>query len=60
MVDATGCDAVIGRAAPSNPWIFRQIAQYTASKEATGIGSYDHPTDQTAAACLHLLPDARR
>jgi nifR3 family TIM-barrel protein len=47
MVDATGCDAVmIGRAAPSNPWIFRQIAQYTASKEATGTGTYDHPTDQ--------------
>lgn len=46
MVDATHCDAVmIGRAAPSNPWIFRQIAQYTASKEATGVGSYDHPTD---------------
>ena len=47
MVDETGCDAVmIGRAASSNPWIFRQIAQYTASKEATGVGSYDHPTDQ--------------
>jgi tRNA-dihydrouridine synthase B len=47
MVDQTHCDAVmIGRAAPSNPWIFRQIAQYTASKEATGVGSYDHPTDQ--------------
>jgi tRNA-dihydrouridine synthase B len=47
MVDRTHCDAVmIGRAAPSNPWIFRQIAQYTASKEATGVGSYDHPTDQ--------------
>ncbi len=47
MVDATGCDAVmIGRAAPSNPWIFRQIAQYTASKEATGVGVYDEPTDQ--------------
>jgi tRNA-dihydrouridine synthase B len=46
MVDATHCDAVmIGRAAPSNPWIFRQIAQYTASKEATGFGTYDHPTD---------------
>src|SRR3984885_1906170 len=37
MVDATGCDAVmIGRAAPANPWIFRQIAQYTASKLANG------------------------
>jgi tRNA-dihydrouridine synthase B len=46
MVDVTGCDAVmIGRTAPSNPWIFRQIAQYTASKEATGIGRYDHPTN---------------
>ena len=40
MVAATGCDAVmIGRAAPSNPWIFRQIAQYTAS------GRYDLPTE---------------
>jgi tRNA-dihydrouridine synthase B len=39
MVAETGCDAVmIGRAAPANPWIFRQIAQYTAH------GSYDHPT----------------
>jgi nifR3 family TIM-barrel protein len=39
MVDQTGCDAVmIGRAAPANPWIFRQIAQYTAT------GSYDRPT----------------
>jgi nifR3 family TIM-barrel protein len=46
MVDATHCDAVmIGRAAPANPWIFRQIAQYTASKEATGVGTYDIPTD---------------
>jgi tRNA-dihydrouridine synthase B len=47
MVDVTGCDAVmIGRAAPSNPWIFRQIAQYTASKEINGVGTYDQPTDQ--------------
>jgi len=39
MVAETGCDAVmIGRTAPANPWIFRQIAQYTAS------GSYDRPT----------------
>jgi nifR3 family TIM-barrel protein len=39
MVEQTGCDAVmIGRAAPANPWIFRQIAQYTAT------GSYDRPT----------------
>jgi nifR3 family TIM-barrel protein len=31
MVARTGCDAVmIGRTAPSNPWIFRQIQQYCA------------------------------
>jgi nifR3 family TIM-barrel protein len=46
MVEATRCDAVmIGRAAPANPWIFRQIAQYTATKQATGAGVYDRPTD---------------
>jgi len=29
MVAQTGCDAVmIGRSAPANPWIFRQIEQY--------------------------------
>jgi tRNA-dihydrouridine synthase B len=39
MIDETGCDAVmIGRAAPANPWIFRQIAQYTA------FGMYDQPS----------------
>jgi tRNA-dihydrouridine synthase B len=39
MVAETGCDAVmIGRAAPANPWIFRQIAQYTET------GSYERPT----------------
>lgn len=38
MVAQTGCDAVmIGRAAAANPWIFRQIAQYTAT------GSYEQP-----------------
>jgi tRNA-dihydrouridine synthase B len=41
MVAKTGCDAVmIGRAAPSNPWIFRQIAEYTAT------GSYTKPSEQ--------------
>ena len=39
MIAETCCDAVmIGRAAPANPWIFRQIAQYTAT------GAYDRPT----------------
>jgi nifR3 family TIM-barrel protein len=41
MVAKTGCDAVmIGRAAPANPWIFRQIAQYTAT------GAYERPTNE--------------
>jgi nifR3 family TIM-barrel protein len=41
MVAETGCDAVmIGRAAPANPWIFRQIAEYTAT------GSYARPADE--------------
>ncbi|MDE1160392.1 MAG: tRNA dihydrouridine synthase DusB [Acidobacteriaceae bacterium] len=40
MVEATKCDAVmIGRAAPANPWIFRQIAEYTAN------GTYTKPTE---------------
>jgi nifR3 family TIM-barrel protein len=40
MVRQTNCDAVmIGRAASSNPWIFRQIRQYLAT------GRYDEPTD---------------
>ena len=39
MIAETCCDAVmIGRAAPANPWIFRQIAQYTAT------GQYERPT----------------
>ncbi len=34
MVTQTGCDAVmIGRTAPSNPWIFRQIQQYCPGME---------------------------
>jgi tRNA-dihydrouridine synthase B len=48
MVMQTGCDAVmIGRSAPSNPWIFRQIQQYCA-----GVGSdpahgavYEQPSE---------------
>jgi nifR3 family TIM-barrel protein len=37
MVAQTGCDAVmIGRMAPSNPWIFRQIEQYCAGLNRAG------------------------
>jgi tRNA-dihydrouridine synthase B len=40
MVAQTGCDAVmIGRTAPSNPWIFRQIQQYCAGMKNVGIGN---------------------
>src|SRR5947209_4812918 len=39
MVRETNCDAVmIGRAASSNPWIFRQIRQYVAT------GAYEEPS----------------
>jgi nifR3 family TIM-barrel protein len=41
MVQETSCDAVmIGRAASSNPWIFRQIQQYLST------GRYDQPTQE--------------
>ena len=37
MVAQTGCDAVmIGRTAPANPWIFRQIEQYCAGMRGEG------------------------
>ncbi len=40
MIVETGCDAVmIGRTASSNPWIFRQIADYIAT------GEYTEPTE---------------
>ncbi len=40
MIVETGCDAVmIGRAASSNPWIFRQIEDYIRT------GRYDQPTE---------------
>jgi tRNA-dihydrouridine synthase B len=47
MVAQTHCDAVmIGRMAASNPWIFRQIEQYTAT------GRYDVPTDADRYAMI--------
>jgi len=40
MIRETGCDAVmIGRAASSNPWIFRQIADFVST------GRYFEPTE---------------
>ena len=47
MVRETGCDAVmIGRAASSNPWIFRQIQQFLQT------GSYQQPTHQDRFAMM--------
>jgi tRNA-dihydrouridine synthase B len=43
MVAQTGCDAVmIGRMAPANPWIFRQIEQYVSASNGE---PYHHPTE---------------
>jgi len=40
MVAQTGCDAVmIGRSAPSNPWIFRQIEQYCGALRNDSVGT---------------------
>jgi tRNA-dihydrouridine synthase B len=53
MVTQTGCDAVmIGRTAPSNPWIFRQIQQYCAggSSGFEGENSGLRPDGQPRAA----------
>jgi nifR3 family TIM-barrel protein len=59
IVAQTGCDAVmIGRMAPANPWIFRQIEQYVNRTARVGTGDparqaeqgsrekmYDEPTE---------------
>jgi tRNA-dihydrouridine synthase B len=47
MVTQTGCDAVmIGRTAPSNPWIFRQIEQYCEVARG-GTGAFVRPVEQS-------------
>jgi tRNA-dihydrouridine synthase B len=53
MVTQTGCDAVmIGRMAPSNPWIFRQIGQYSAAitTECVGTGAFARPVEPSSTA----------
>ncbi len=57
MVAETGCDAVmIGRAAATNPWIFRQMEQYFAT------GRYDEPQEadryQLLSGYFQMLVDA--
>jgi len=59
MFAKTNCDAVmIGRTAPSNPWIFRQIAQYNASVAAgappADSALYDSPTELDR---YHMMKD---
>ena len=58
MVAKTNCDAVmIGRTAPSNPWIFRQIAQYNANVGVAQPPSavlYDTPTELDR---YHMMKD---
>ena len=53
MVEATGCDAVmIGRTAPANPWIFRQIGQYCAALSTDqGVRGYASHVGTGALAC---------
>ncbi len=47
MVTQTGCDAVmIGRTAPSNPWIFRQIEQYCNGIDYVGAGVPTCPAER--------------
>src|SRR5262249_26249281 len=61
MVAATGCDAVmIGRTAPANPWIFRQIQQYCeksksppSPKNGEGWGNLDQEIPHVSKTARH-------
>jgi tRNA-dihydrouridine synthase B len=67
MVAATGCDAVmIGRTAPANPWVFRQIQQYCDSLnlnearsplESGGAGVLARPVEQSSTDRARHLYD---
>jgi len=51
MVTQTACDAVmIGRTAPSNPWIFRQIEQYCAAMNRVGADAFVRPVERSSTA----------
>jgi tRNA-dihydrouridine synthase B len=53
MVTQTGCDAVmIGRMAPSNPWIFRQIEQYCGAISTARVGAdaFVRPVERRSTA----------
>jgi tRNA-dihydrouridine synthase B len=60
MVAQTGCDAVmIGRTAPSNPGIFRQIAQYTAfvGNAHVGRAALGCPVERSSTAIIGYHPE---
>jgi tRNA-dihydrouridine synthase B len=53
VVAQTGCDAVmIGRMAPANPWIFRQIEQYVGG----AMGVPVHPAAQSSPGKMYDEP----
>jgi tRNA-dihydrouridine synthase B len=55
MVAQTGCDAVmIGRTAPSNPWIFRQIEQYVSTHARAGSDAFVRPAVRSSATVGEL------
>jgi tRNA-dihydrouridine synthase B len=58
MVAQTGCDAVmIGRMAPSNPWIFRQIKQYVSRVERVwGRAPSPVQAERSSAASREFAP----
>jgi len=52
MITQTNCDAVmIGRMAPSNPWIFRQIEQFSEAVRNGSEVSNDHVMTGALGAC---------
>src|SRR5437764_8843529 len=67
MVAQTGCDGVmVGRTAASNPWIFRQIAQYTSAHVRTdasapvGTDALVRPVERSSTAMYDEPTEADR
>jgi nifR3 family TIM-barrel protein len=62
MVTQTGCDAVmIGRMAPSNPWIFRQIDQYSQAIVTARVATdaFVSPVAQSSTAAAESIYESR-